>query len=222
MIILLVLAPFSLRAADPENRDPGSFVALSVSGRIRVELYHSASPLLEIETTGTSSENVLTENDGRELSIRLKTNTPKDARVKVKVFYTQLEDLEVQAHALITSPETIRGESMNFEGRSGGKMELNLDLTSLMAEVGQGAILVFSGKTEKQTIAASTGGTYSSFPLEALDTYVKATSGGKAKVVAQRTIDATASVKGYIGYRGEPGNKHEKTSLGGEIVHAGQ
>ena len=218
-VLLLAFTPFILRAESHVTRDPGDFVALAVAGKIRIELYHSGRNSLEIETTGTTPDNVLIENDDQKLTIRLKTNTPKEARIKVKVYYTSLQELDVQARGLITSPEILKGEEMDFEAKSGGKMELDLYLNKLSAEVSQGAILVFSGKVEKQTIAVNTGGTYSSFPLEARDTYVKAATGGKAKVTARRVIDANANIKGYIGYQGEPVSKLEKTSLGGEIVH---
>ena len=110
-------------------------------------------------------------------------------------------------------------ESVEVLSKAGGKMELKLKLTSLEAVVKQGGILVFSGEVEKQTIEVLTGGTYSGYELEARDSYVKAVSGGKAKVVANRIIDATANSKAFIGYTGDPVSSFIKTNLGGEIAH---
>ncbi|HYW94700.1 MAG TPA: head GIN domain-containing protein [Bacteroidales bacterium] len=219
LLTALVSLPVFLSAQEPVKRDPGNFKGLSVIGNIRVELYKSDTSQLVIETMGTSPENVITENDGGNLSLRLKTNTQKDARVKIRVYYSHLDQLDVQAQALITSPEVIEGDTIAFTAKSGGKMELKLGLKTLSAEVRQGAILVFTGNVEKQTIEVNSGATYSAYELEARDTYVKAASGGKAKVVARRIIDATATLKGFIGYKGEPVSIYVKTNLGGEIVN---
>ena len=219
LFIALVTVQGSLSAQETVKRDLGNFTAVSVSGKIRTELYKSDTSGLFIQTNGTTPEYVITQNDGRELSIRLKTDTPKDAEILVKIYYTGLEALTVQAQSLITSPEVISGDRMEFESRSGGKMELKLSLNSLNAEVKQGGILVFTGTTGKQDIMVNTGGTYSGYELDSGETYVRASSGGKAKVTAGKIIDATANAKGFVGYRGEPVSTTVKTSLGGEISH---
>ena len=217
--VALFLNFLGLSAAQTEERNVGSFNSLAVTGNIRVELYKAKNPSLVIEIDGTTSENVISENEDQRLSLRLKTNTPKEAKIRILVYYTDLNALEVQAQALITSPDTLSGSTFTFDAKSGGKMELKLNITEVTADVRQGAILVFTGRVEKQTIVTNTGGTYSAYQLEARDTYVKAVAGGKAKVVARHIIDATASAKGFVGYFGDPVSTFTKTSLGGEIAN---
>jgi hypothetical protein len=101
---------------------------------------------------------------------------------------------------------------------SGAKMEMELNVTEIKADVKQGAILVFRGSTKSQTIHVSTGATYSAYQLKSEDTYVSASTGSKAKVCASRIIKATASSKSYIGYIGTPVSSNIKTNLGGEIA----
>jgi len=219
LILSLLLISTTLFSQESEIRETDNFYAVSVIGNIRCELYKAEKPGIELIVKGTGFDNVITENDAGRLSIRLKTNTPKQAEVKIKLSYTTLEEISVQAQSLVLSPEIIETESLQFTAKGGGKMELKLKLSSLEASVKQGGILVFSGEVEKQTIKASSGGTYSAYELEARDTYVKASSGGKAKVAACRIIDATANSKGFIGYKGDPVSSFVKTSLGGEIAH---
>ncbi len=215
----LLMSAIMLTAQTPVKRNPGDFSVVTVTGKIRVELYKADSSGLVIETSETSPENVITESDGYELSIHLKTNTPKNAEIRVLVYYKMIKALNVAAQGLIVSPDVLQGESVDFDAKSGGKMELKLEVNTLQADVRQGAILVFGGVVEKQTISVNTGATYSAYELEARDTYVKASSGGKAKVIARRIIDATANAKGYIGYRGDPVSTFIKTNLGGEIAN---
>jgi hypothetical protein len=203
---------------DHFTREVKDFYKLSCIGDIRVELYRSDTLKLDISVKGLPSENLITEVKNGELSIRLKTGSNKDAVVKVKVFCRSLDEILVASGGLVVSPEIISGTSMDFKARSGGKMELDLDLESLEAEVSQGGILVFRGEVKKQEINVGTGATYSGYLLEAEDSYVKANSGGKAKVRANRIIEANSSSAGFIGYIGDPASEFTKTSLGGEIV----
>ena len=204
---------------ESEKRDIDNFYSVTVIGNIRCELYKAEKPGLELVVKGAGFESIITENDAGRLSLRLKTNTPKDAEVKILVSYTSLEEINVQAQSLVVSPEVLEAENILFTSKAGGKMELKLNLASLEAVVKQGGILVFSGEVKKQNIEVMTGGTYSAFELLACDSYVKAVSGGKAKLVARRIIDATANSKAYISYKGDPVSSYIKTSLGGQIDH---
>jgi len=218
---LLLIFPLNTYTQNTERRDAGDFHSISVTGKIRVELYPSGERFIEVIAGGTEAVNVITEIREKELAIRLKPNTPKEADIKVKVYFTGVDMLSVQAKGLIVCPDTLRAESMIFNARSGGKMELWMNLGSLEATVTQGGILVFSGQVEDQEISVASGATYSAFRLEAHETRVKAVTGGKAKVTASEAIHANANTGGYIGYRGDPGKTSVKTSLGGEIVHEG-
>ena len=199
------------------NRKIDSFKGLSLTGNIRVELYKSDNPGVEITLKDLPAENVITEVKDEKLNIRLKSGSNKNAVIKVKVFYTNLENLLVSTSGLIVSSEVITGKNIHFVARSGGKMELELNLEELKADVDLGAILVFKGKVKKQVVSATTGATYSAFPLKAEDSYVKAGSGGKAKLTASRIIEANSNSGGYIAYIGDPVSETTKTSLGGEI-----
>lgn len=195
-----------------------SFSGISLLGNIRVELYKSDSSGIEMTLKDLPEENLITEVKNGNLNVHLKSGSNKNAVVKVKVYYSVLENLSVSTNGLITSPEVITGKNINFIARSGGKMELELKLEELKADVDLGAILVFKGVVKKQEIAVKTGATYSAFKLEAEDSYVRAGSGGKAKVKASRIIEANASAGGYIAYIGDPVSDFTKTTLGGEVM----
>lgn len=215
----LLLISIGMYAQETEKRETGSFHSLSIIGKIRCELYKADTPGMEILVKGSALENVITENDNGELSFRLKTSTPKDAEVKIKLYYTQLDNIEVQAQTLVMSPELIKGDHIYFSSKAGAKIELNLELTSLEADAKQGGSLVFKGVVEKQNVSVSTGGAYSAYELLSQEAYVTANSGAKAKVSVSRIIDANASSKAFIGYQGKPASTYIKTNLGGEITH---
>ncbi len=214
---IIIITAIAVSAQDSAVVSLPAFTGISAVGKMRVELYHSDLNSALIKVVNTAPGNVITEVKDSCLSIRLKTDTDKSAVILVKVYYKELKELTVAANTLLVSPETILSPEMSFIARSGAKMELDLDITDLKAEVKQGAILVFTGKVKKQDVAVNTGATYSAYRLKAEDTYVTATTGSKAKVSASRIINADSNTKSYIGYIGTPVSVLVKTNLGGEI-----
>jgi hypothetical protein len=212
------LMAFNVSAQEPLVRNLGDFAGLSVTGSIRAEIWSSEQPYVEVLMKGTSADNVITEIKSGVLSVRLKTNTPKEAEVTVKVYYTHLDNISSQAQALVIGVDTLTGKNMDFEAKTGGKMDLVLKLNTIRVDVGQGSTIVFQGSVEKQEVKVNTAANYSAYQLEARDSYVVANAGGKAKVRASRIIDAQANAKGFIGYKGNPASTYFKTNLGGEIA----
>ena len=194
------------------------FHNISIMGKMRVELYKSDTSRIEFSITDAPAENLITEVKNNILSIRLKTDTNKNSVIRVLVYYSTLTEIAVAANTLLVSNETITADKIKFIARSGAKMELDLNLKNLEADVKQGAILVFSGKTNRQEVSVNTGATYSAYKLQSDDTYVTANSGSKAKVCAARIIDAVSNTKSYIGYIGVPVSIRIKTNIGGEIA----
>jgi hypothetical protein len=194
-----------------------AFKSISAMGKMRVEIYRSDKNEAVVTVGNVPTANVIAEVKDSVLSIRLKTDTDKNATVRVKVYYTELSGLTVGANTLLVSPETLKGENMSFTARSGAKMELELDIPEIKAEVKQGAILVFTGKVRKQDVSVSTGATYSAYRLKSEDTYVSAGTGSKAKLCASRIINAESNTKSFIGYIGTPVSVLVKTNMGGEI-----
>jgi hypothetical protein len=205
-------------AQETITRSLPSFHGLSVTGKMRVELYKSDTSRLELSVSNAPAENLISEVNDSILSIRLKNDTNKSAIFKVLVYYSSLTEITVASNTLLLSPETITAENISVTARSGAKMELDLDIKNIEADVKQGGILVFTGKTNRQKISVNTGATYSAYKLLAEDTYVTANAGSKAKVCAARIIDATSNTKSYVGYIGVPVSVYIKTNFGGVIA----
>ncbi len=217
LLCFLSLGLFSA-AQDVVTRALPPFTGISVIGKLRVELYKSDTSRVDLVLENVAAENIITEVKDSVLSIRMKTDTNKSAVIKVLVYYSNLTEITVASNALLLSPDTLVAEKIKFTARIGAKMELDLNVSNLVADVKQGGILVFSGKTTRQEVTVNTGATYSAYTLESEDSYVTANSGSKAKVCAARIIDASSNTKSYIGYIGVPISVYIKTNLGGVIA----
>lgn len=215
--LFITYSPFS-RAQETTNRDPGNFTTLNVTGKIRVELYPGDKETLVIETDGTGTDNVLTENSSGKLNISLQNGTSKEASIKVKLYFTHLNEIGVYWQGEVLGADTIKEEAINFEARNGGKIELRLKLGSLNADISQAGLVSFYGIVGSQQVEVTSGGTYSAYDLVARESFVKSTTAGKAKIYTTDILEANAATKGFIGYKGNPEKVSIKTSLGGEVV----
>jgi len=218
ILFSFLLVSFVSQAQETVVRNLTAFHSVNVVGKMRVELYKSDTSRVEFTVSSVPAENLITTVTDSVLNIRLKTDNNKSAIFKVLVFYSKLTDVTVAVNALLVSPQILTGEKINFEARTGAKMELELDIKNIEANVKQGGILVFTGKTNRQKIEVNTGATYSAYKLSAEDTYVVANAGSKAKVCASRIIDVTSNTKSYVGYIGVPVSVITKTNLGGAIA----
>ena len=218
VLFLTVLNAFNSMAQESFTRNLDDFISLEVIGNIRVEIYPSTDLHADLILENITPDKVISDITHLNLSIRLKTDSPENARVTVKLYYKTLNQITVSANAHIISDVPLKAEDVEFTAKLGGRIDLEVEMESLTASAIQGGIIYFSGNVQKQIVNVATGGIYSAYELEASDSYVKAASGGKAKVVAGRTIDATANFKGFIGYKGNPSSTYIKTNFGGEIA----
>ncbi len=217
-VFLFSITAYTVKAQHNETRKTGDFHSLSITGKIRLEIYPASGDSLVLSAEGATTDYIISENTSGELNIRLKTDIAVDAKITAKLYFKDLKRIDVQAGALVLSPDTIKTGSMNFSAKSGAKIELHLNTEILTADVKQGAILVLYGKAQKQEVSVSSSGTYSAFELEVPETVVRATTAGRAKVTAAKVLNATANTKGYIAYKGNPESKDLKATFGGEVV----
>lgn len=217
--LLYLFTGHSLLAQESVTRNLNEFYSLDAMGNIRVEIYPSDQSRAELILLNTTPDKIITEINNFNLSIRLRTDTPKDAKVTIKLHYKTLHKITVMSNALVISDTPLKGEKADLNARAGGKIDLELEVTSLTVSVSKGSLVTLTGEVNKQQVKVSTGATYSAYTLEAADSYIKAVSGGTAKVVARRIIDAKAIFKGVIGYKGNPVSTYVKTNFGGEIAN---
>lgn len=217
-LIILITFAIPLYGQNRLTADLQEFSALSVSGGINVELIPSERHEMSITARNGQPEEVRYEIKNGELSIKVRPDFNQDDEVKVKLPYTGLVRIEATSGSVINSRYDLKGMDLELRAASGGKIELTVEVNSIEAEVTQFADIIVYGKARTQNVSAGTGGNYLAYDLVCDDTFVKATSGAQAKVVARRNIDATAASRGFIGYIGDPSGTYTKTSLGGEIA----
>ena len=213
---LSLISVFSLSAQT--SRSMGPFNELVVSGKLDVLLVPGDTEEVIIYEEGHGEGQVNISIKGGTLKLNLLDGWLKgDRRIPVKVIYKDLRKIRVLAGAELQSDNPIVADQFEIKVGSGAEVELKLEVGSLEAGVTEGGVLELYGQVETQYVTASTGGEYSAEALNSENTHVKANTGGEARVVASKFINAVANTGGEIRYSGDPEEKYTKSNLAGDI-----
>ena len=215
--LLLPIINLSVRAGD--QREVGPFHSIIVSSEIVAELVLTKQEAIKPEFERASEDDMIIEVVDSILKIRMKTGKYKDSKLKVRIEYSRnLRMLEASGRAQIWSDEDLYLNNLTVKLFNGGEMRFNLYCDSLDATLTQGSIIFLRGKSRALKAKVNTGGSFSGYEFETEQADVSASGGGKAKISVSRSLKASASSKGFIGYVGDPPELDQKTTLAGEIL----
>jgi hypothetical protein len=190
---------------------------VKVNGNIHMELVAADRMFLEFQSDTVPEQLHITWSDGV-LTLRTPTELKKTPATPVKLYYSSIYDLEVSRGAVVQSADTVKAGTLSLKADTGGKAELSIRADSLSARVFQGSDLILSGTAASQMIQANTAGNFLGYELEAVNTWIKATTGAQVKVNSTGLLNVHSTSKAFVGYKGNPEQKEFKTSLGGEIT----
>jgi len=195
-----------------------SFEEISVTGNIEVTLEKGDEEKAVVETFGIPEDelNIGVRENVLKLSL-LNSIFYKNAKIKITVYYKTLHTIRANAGAKIEATQIIESDALELRAGSGAQVTLELKVNTLEGTAAEGGILKLTGETNSQKAQAYTGGQYRAFDLICKETYVRAGTGGEAKVVANETLDANANLGGSVEYKGDPNERNRRTTLGGDV-----
>ncbi len=218
LIALVLCLSFSVLFAQKEERRMISeFNELSVIGLIEVELTPGDEPAILIISEGVPMERIVTDNDGPKLKLSMKPGFYQDVKVVVKLTYSHLDAIRLQAGAELYSDYIVEGERLEVRVGSGSQIDVEVDIASLYVKVGEGSKAILTGVTTYEEVSVGTGGQLYADRLNADHIKVKINTGGEAEVYAEASIDGKVNTGGDLAIYGEPESDHVRTSLGGSV-----
>lgn len=201
----------------PVERDLEKFSKLYVEDRIIVRLVKADKESAIIQVQGIEESSVSTDITDGTLRISVVGEPFTRKKVTVNLNFVNLTNIEVAGGADVTTTSLLRGSEMNIDLKSGGMLYLDADLKTLRGRLTEGSILTAEGYAETMDLTVSTTATVSSYEFECDTVTVKASAGGKAKIYAEEVLNAEATTKGYISYKGEPEKLDRKAASGATI-----
>lgn len=215
-LILVLLFTNILFAQNTIERQIGDFNELKVYDLIEVTLIHSTENKIIIN--GKHTDEVDYVNKGGKLKLRMKLdNVFNGDDTKIEVYYTNLDIIDGNEGAVITSNETIKQDFIELRGQEGAELAIHLEVNKLEVKSISGAVIKTYGTANTQDVSVNTGGNYLGEALQTQTTTIVIQAGGIADVNATKTVDATAQAGGTINVYGNPETVLKHTALGGKI-----
>ena len=214
--ILFSLLLISSLTYSQNEKKVGDFHKVTAFDQITVTLI--ASDENKVVLSGINSNEVEVVNRNGELKLRMPlTKLLKGNLVKAKVYYTDLDAVEANEGAQISSEAIFKGTTFDIIAKEGAKIDVRLEVSKLNIKITSGGIVNTEGTAKNQDVLVSTGGIYEGKELTTEQTVISSNAGGEAAVFATELVDAKVRVGGDITVYGKPKQVNQKTIAGGHI-----
>ncbi len=217
LFTLLSLFFSSLQAQESVDRSLTSFTRLEVGDRVIVRLVKGTQESANIRVQGIDATAVKTDVVGNTLTISIYGEAFTKKKVTVTLNYVKINAITVTGGADVSTGSLFKTDTLKVDLKSGGMLFLDSDVGYLTGKIIEGALLTAEGYATEQDIVVATSGTLSAYDLESDKVKIKASSGGKAKIYVEEELDAQASSKGFISYKGTPTKINRNATSGGII-----
>lgn len=218
--VTFIFALFLTVSLNAQTRQIGNFTGLRVSASVSVKLVKADTPSIEYKMIKGNESSLITEVKGNNLIVKIKSKigwNNNNAKAKVIVYYTELDDISVSAGATLKSDDPIRTDDMDIDVSSGSSADIEVIAETIDADASSGATLKLEGSATKAAFDAISGATINA-KLMICD-YVNAdvSSGASISVHANKKLNADASSGGSIRYTGDADDTRIDKGWSGQI-----
>jgi len=213
---LTLLFTTTLFAQEPITKDIGEFTELKAFDLLNVHMVKSDKNKVEISGDNASEVEVINK-DGK-LKIRMDIDESFDGnRTYVKLFYTNVDIIDVNEGASVTSDNKIKQYELVLKAQEGGIINLKAKLSEAQIKAVTGGVIELSGSADHQDVNINTGGIFKGKDFKTEKTEVAIRAGGEADVNASELMDVKIRAGGDVYVYGDPETLKENRALGGRI-----
>ncbi|MEM1349790.1 MAG: head GIN domain-containing protein [Myxococcota bacterium] len=193
--------------------------AVEVCCGLDVEIYESTTPSLVLTGDDNIIDEVLVNDSGGTLRLRLPTNlTFRPTRsIKASIGTAAIDKIDASGGSDIVARGVPQGSRVELDGSEGSSFEFtDIETMSLEIDLSGGSDAELSGTAADQTVELSGGSVYRGYELAGDIVTVEASGGSRAEVSASMALDVDASGGSTVRHDGEPTIK--KSLSGGSAV----
>jgi len=209
---------FLVSAQKSEERELSQFDKLRITNEIRVYLNQAESEGARIEVSGIDFSDVITEVNAKTLEISLRRGVYKDISVEVYLNYRELRDIYVSSSGRASIQNVLTGDKIVLNAHTGAQIDAEVNLNTLDIIATKGASIRLKGKLGSYEAIISSGANLSAFELKADSAFVRVSTKGIAKVLANSLLDAKVRSGSTLTIEGTPAKKNIKTGIGATIL----
>lgn len=213
----LFLVSFSIQSQERIEQKLGYFATLKVFDGLSVKLIKAKENKVAIY--GENAQDVKAVTSAGKLKLRMKTKRAfKGYNTFVDVYYTELDVIDVNEEAMISSDEVFNSLDMIIRAQEGGEINVKVAVEKLVAKAITAGKIYINGTAEVQEISIGTGGQFMGKDLISKQTQVTVSAGGTASVNAKRLVVAKVRAGGTINIYGNPARIDKQKFVGGKII----
>ncbi len=214
-IVALVITATAF-AQNPVTKDVGDFTEVKVYDRIVVNLVKSTENKVIITGEDVSQVNVV--NKDGTLKIKMDLDLIFDGnKTFVHVHYKNLQVIDGNEGAVITSNELIEQDKIEIKMQEGARVKVGLQVRETLLRAVTGGIIEASGQATLQKVKVNTGGIYEGRDLETETAEIFVQAGGEVEAYASKLADLTIRAGGDIVIYGNPAEVKRRRTFGGRI-----
>ncbi|EAQ39663.1 head GIN domain-containing protein [Dokdonia genika] len=203
-------------AQNPITKNVGDFTEVKVYDRIVVNLVKSTENKVVITGEDVSQVNVV--NKDGTLKIKMDLDLIFDGnKTFVYVHYNNLEVIDGNEGAVITSNELIEQDKIEIKMQEGARVKVGLQVREALLRAVTGGIIEASGQATVQRVKVNTGGIYEGRNLETETAEIFVQAGGEVEAYASKMADLTIRAGGDIVIYGNPAEVKKHRTFGGRI-----
>lgn len=204
-----------------ETRKVKNFSKISASAGVDVILIQGNKEEAIVEADSDIMEYVKTEVDGETLELTLKRrsffNSWRNRKVKITVYYKNINGISSSAGADVNTENTLKGKILGVSVSSGADVDLEVDVETIAVSTSSGSDADIRGKTDNVKCSASSGSDINCKNLDAKHGKASVSSGADIELTATKSFSGSASSGGDIDVYGNPERFNKNTSSGGDI-----
>ena len=219
LVLLISLLSISAIASEQEFK-VNDFVSVNILGNYKVSLIKSDVNKVKVinNDSDVEDENIIVENEGSELIVKLKKDTYQKRDIEFFIYYKEIFTIKARRGAYVVFKEKVETESVNIEVYSGAEIEMDLDVETANFTIKNGGSIDVKGHCENSNFYISKGGNISANKLITETTRAEVLFGGEISIHVTKSLFAVVKGGGRIIYSGKPKSVTDEIKMGGKIV----
>ncbi|MFC3560659.1 head GIN domain-containing protein [Pedobacter jamesrossensis] len=222
-LLFMVVSSYMTRAQETKNVAVKNISSITVSSGIDLYLTQSGSESLNIKASSDLLKNVVVEQNGGNLVIKMKEGISwgsmfKNQTIKAYVNFKTLSALTASGGSDVYSQNQIKADKFALRSSGGSDVKLTLVCEDLQLQSSGGSDVKLNGKAENMVLQTSGGSDVDAYDFIVDYAKVSASGGSDANINVTKGLEAGASGGSDVHYKGNASLKKTSSSKSGDVT----
>jgi len=222
-LLFFIGGSYIAHAQESKNVAVKSFNSVTVSSGIDLYLTQGNSESLTLKASSDLLENVVIEQKGSNLTIKMKEGIHwgsmfKNQSIKAYLNFKTLAALTASGGSDVFSQGQIKAGKFALRSSGGSDVKLNLICTDIELQTSGGSDVALTGKAENMILQTSGGSDVDAYGFVVEYAKVSASGGSDANINVTKGLEAGASGGSDVHYKGNASLKKTSSSKSGDVT----